>query len=75
MSLSSIDTGEINIISIENLSKSFGTNVVLRNITLKIEKGEFLTIFGPNGAGKTTLIKIMATLVTPTYGKVHYRRF
>ena len=48
----------------------FGTNVVLRNIDLKIEKGEFLTIFGPNGAGKTTLIKIMATLVTPTSGKV-----
>lgn len=63
-------TGEIPIISIENLSKSFGTNVVLRNITLKIKKGEFLTIFGPNGAGKTTLIKILATLVSPTYGKV-----
>ncbi|MFZ3166372.1 MAG: ABC transporter ATP-binding protein [Candidatus Methanoperedens sp.] len=44
--------------------------MVLRNIDLKIEKGEFLTIFGPNGAGKTTLIKIMATLVTPTSGKV-----
>ncbi|MFZ3384630.1 MAG: ABC transporter ATP-binding protein [Candidatus Methanoperedens sp.] len=54
----------------EKLSKAFGTNVVLRNINLKIEKGEFLTIFGPNGAGKTTLIKIMATLVTPTSGKV-----
>ncbi|HEX7628347.1 MAG TPA: ABC transporter ATP-binding protein [Candidatus Methanoperedens sp.] len=60
----------MNIILIENLSKAFGTNVVLRNINLKIEKGEFLTIFGPNGAGKTTLIKIMATLVTPTSGKV-----
>ncbi|MDP2766590.1 MAG: ABC transporter ATP-binding protein [Candidatus Methanoperedens sp.] len=59
-----------NIISIENLSKAFGTNIVLRNINLRIEKGEFLTIFGPNGAGKTTLIKIMSTLVRPTSGKV-----
>jgi len=42
----------------------------LRNINLRIEKGEFLTIFGPNGAGKTTLIKIMSTLVSPTSGKV-----
>ncbi len=42
----------------------------MRNINLKIEKGEFLTIFGPNGAGKTTLIKIMSTLVSPTSGKV-----
>ncbi len=63
-------SGEINIISIEKLSKTFGTNVVLRNINLRIAKGEFLTIFGPNGAGKTTLIKIISTLVSPTYGKV-----
>jgi ABC-2 type transport system ATP-binding protein/heme exporter protein A len=42
----------------------------LRNINIRIEKGEFLTIFSPNGAGKTTLIKIMSTLVSPTSGKV-----
>jgi ABC-2 type transport system ATP-binding protein/heme exporter protein A len=42
----------------------------LKNIDLRIEQGEFLTIFGPNGAGKTTLIKIMSTLVTPTSGRV-----
>lgn len=43
---------------------------MLRNIDLRIERGEFLTVFGPNGAGKTTLIKIMSTLVSPTSGKV-----
>jgi len=42
----------------------------LRSINLKIEKGEFITIFGPNGAGKTTLIKIISTLVSPTSGRV-----
>ncbi len=42
----------------------------MRDINLKIENGEFLTIFGPNGAGKTTLIKIMSTLISPTSGKV-----
>ena len=42
----------------------------MKNIDLRIEQGEFLTIFGPNGAGKTTLIKIMSTLVTPTSGRV-----
>ncbi len=42
----------------------------MRNINIRIEKGEFLTIFSPNGAGKTTLIKIMSTLVSPTSGKV-----
>lgn len=62
--------GEIYIISIEKLSKWFGANIVLRNIDLRIENGEFLTIFGPNGAGKTTLIKIMSTLVAPTSGRI-----
>lgn len=62
--------GESTIISINNLSKIFGTNVVLKNINLEIKKGEFLTIFGPNGAGKTTLVKIMSTLVSPTSGRV-----
>ncbi|MCE8424932.1 MAG: heme ABC exporter ATP-binding protein CcmA [Candidatus Methanoperedens sp.] len=60
----------MHIISIENLIKAFGANIVLRKINLRIETGEFLTIFGPNGAGKTTLIKIMSTLVSPTSGKV-----
>ncbi|MDJ1420846.1 MAG: heme ABC exporter ATP-binding protein CcmA [Candidatus Methanoperedens sp.] len=56
--------------SVEKLSKAFGTNIVLRNIDLSIEQGQFLTIFGPNGAGKTTLIKIISTLVSPTSGRV-----
>jgi len=43
---------------------------VLRGINLEIEDGEFLTIFGANGAGKTTLVKIIATLLSPTYGSV-----
>ncbi|MBE0524722.1 MAG: ABC transporter ATP-binding protein [Methanosarcinales archaeon] len=58
------------IISIKHLSKTFGNNVVLHDIDLDIETGEFLTIFGPNGAGKTTMVKIMSTLISPTAGTV-----
>jgi heme exporter protein A len=57
-------------IQIENLNKSFGRHLVLKDINLAVKKGGFLTIFGPNGAGKTTLIKILSTLVAPTEGKI-----
>lgn len=56
------------MITAKGLSKSFGPNIVLQDLDLNVERGEFLTIFGPNGAGKTTLIKILATLVSPTSG-------
>ncbi len=58
------------MVYIQNLTKSFGNFKALRGINLKLEKGQFLTIFGPNGAGKTTLIKILSTLMKPTSGVI-----
>jgi heme exporter protein A len=58
------------LVYIHNLTKSFGNFKALRGINLKLEKGQFLTIFGPNGAGKTTLIKILSTLMKPTSGVI-----
>lgn len=52
------------------LTKSFGPRPVLRGVDLKVRAGECLVIFGPNGAGKTTLVKILATLMRPTSGKL-----
>jgi heme exporter protein A len=57
-------------IRVRKLTKSFGHQVALRGVDLRVEKGEFLTLFGPNGAGKTTLIRIMASLARPTTGMV-----
>lgn len=54
----------------EGLTKAFGPILALKGVDIRLEKGEFLTILGPNGAGKTTLIKILATLMRPTSGKV-----
>jgi ABC-type multidrug transport system ATPase subunit len=59
-----------NVIKIDGLIKSFGSQYALRNISLSIKKGEFVTIFGPNGAGKTTLIKILATITKASSGNV-----
>jgi len=42
----------------------------LRGVDLRLDEGDFLTLFGPNGAGKTTLIRILATLARPTAGHV-----
>ena len=63
------------IIELKNIEKSFGiyrTNrkVVLKDIHLSIEKGDFVTILGPSGSGKTTLINILSTLDRPTLGHV-----
>lgn len=52
------------------LTKDFGHRTIVKNATLSVQPGEVVTIFGPNGAGKTTLIKILATLLKPTSGRL-----
>lgn len=58
------------IITIENLSMSFGNKQVLKNINLNIERGQLIGYIGPNGAGKSTTVKIMLGLVTGYTGVV-----
>ena len=58
------------VANIENLCKSYGGNEVLKNVNLKIERGERIAIVGANGAGKTTLAKIMAGALGFDSGKV-----
>jgi heme exporter protein A len=52
------------------LAKSFGNYKALRNIDLTVETGSTLAVFGPNGAGKTTLIKMLASIMRPTSGRI-----
>ena len=58
------------IVQTVNLTKRYGKLVALDNLDLKIEDGECFGYIGPNGAGKTTTIKILATLLQPTWGEV-----
>ena len=58
------------MITLQNITKSFGTLQVLKGIDLHIDKGEVVSIVGPSGAGKTTLLQIMGTLDTPDSGSV-----
>src|ERR1700739_4855912 len=58
------------LLSIRNVAKHFGKNVVLRDISLNVAEGEFLTILGESGSGKTTLLRIIAGFETASAGEV-----
>ena len=52
-----------------DLTKMYGDLYALDRLTLKLEKGDVYGFIGPNGAGKTTTMRILATLLTPTWGE------
>ncbi|MGA2424137.1 MAG: ABC transporter ATP-binding protein [Terriglobales bacterium] len=58
------------LLSIRKVAKHFGKNIVLRDISLEIAEGEFLTILGESGSGKTTLLRILAGFEQSTAGEV-----
>ena len=57
------------IVQTINLTKRYGKLVALNNLHLNIEEGECFGYIGPNGAGKTTTIRILSTLLQPTWGE------
>lgn len=58
------------MISVKDLTKTYGSNQALKGISFDIKGGEFFGLLGPNGAGKTTTISIMSTIVVPDGGSV-----
>lgn len=57
-------------LSAKNISKSYGDEVILSDVSLTIHRGERIALYGPNGAGKSTFIKILMGRVTPDTGEV-----
>ncbi len=58
------------IIEFKDIKKDYDKNVVIPNLNLSINKGEFITIIGTSGSGKTTVLKIMNGLIEPTSGMI-----
>lgn len=71
MGLSNDDRTQTPAISINGISKSFATNVVLRKINLDVYQGEVVALIGGNGAGKSTLMKILMGIYQPDGGEIH----
>lgn len=58
------------MLELRKMTKLLGDKLVLRNITLTLEKGEILAVIGPNGAGKSTFFKCTVGLLQPTSGEI-----
>lgn len=62
----------MNTVEFRNIYKSYdGENLIIDNLNLYIEKGEFITILGPSGCGKTTLLKMVNKLLIPDQGEIY----
>ena len=60
------------ILEVKHLSKSFGSNVVLRDIDFSVNKSDVISIIGASGSGKSTLLRCINLLETPTNGEIWY---
>ena len=61
------------IISLENISLSFGNRKILDNVSFKINQGQILGMLGPNGVGKSTIFNLITGLIKPDYGKIKFK--
>ena len=60
------------IISLENVSLSFGKRKILDNVSFKIDQGQILGMLGPNGVGKSTIFNLITGLIKPDFGKIKF---
>ncbi|WP_373754715.1 ABC transporter ATP-binding protein [Jeotgalibaca porci] len=61
------------ILEVKHLSFSVGEKEILKDISFKIQKGDFITIKGPSGSGKSTLLKLLAAIMNPSAGEIIYK--
>jgi len=67
------EAGTDGVLALKNLTKRFGDNIVLDNVSLAIDKGKTTVVIGPSGCGKTVLIKHLIVLLRPSSGEVYFK--
>jgi branched-chain amino acid transport system ATP-binding protein len=60
------------MLKVEGLSAGYGDLPVIRDVSIAVEEGQFVSIVGPNGAGKTTLFKTISGILTPKSGRISF---
>lgn len=63
------------IVDVKNLRKEYGPLVAVQDVNFSVERGQVVGLIGPNGAGKTTILKMLATQLEPTDGKIRILGF
>ena len=59
------------MLELKNISKSYGTQLILDNISLQVKEAEMVSILGPSGSGKSTLLQIIGLLMKPDSGQIY----
>lgn len=67
------ETNSNGVLTVKNVTKRFGPQLVLDNVSLEIEKGKTTVVIGPSGCGKTVLIKHLIVLLRPNSGEVYFK--
>ena len=67
------ETNSNGVLTVKNVTKRFGPELVLDNVSLEIERGKTTVVIGPSGCGKTVLIKHLIVLLRPTSGEVYFK--
>jgi len=62
------------MLEVKDLVVSYGDMVVIKNVSIRVDKGEVVGIFGPNGHGKTTVLKAISGLIKPKSGKIIFEK-
>ena len=60
------------LLELSNISYAVKDKTIIRNVSLAVNEGDYLTIVGPSGSGKSTLLKLCSDLISPTFGSITY---
>ena len=64
------ETSDINAIQVDGVTKQFGPNIAVNNVSFNVKKGEVVGFLGPNGSGKTTTMRLITSFYTPDKGNI-----